>query len=249
MSEAVITLQRIHKAFDGNEVLRGLDLEVSRGETFSILGGSGSGKSVTVKLMIGLLKPDAGRLLVRGRDVTELPEKDWIAVRVDFGMVFQGSALFDSLSILDNVAYPLREHTTLDEDAIRARVAEKLALVGLEGIEDKLPDELSGGMKKRVAVARAVAMDPEIILYDEPTTGLDPANSRRIGQLIVSLRERLGVTSVVVTHDLTLCFSVSDRVGLLDEGRLVQVDRPEVLRREPGPEAREFLAGSGLGRG
>jgi phospholipid/cholesterol/gamma-HCH transport system ATP-binding protein len=249
VSEPVISLRGVRKAFDGNEVLRDLDLDVQRGETFTILGGSGTGKSVSVKLMIGLLRPDAGRVLVKGRDVTELRERDWIAVRADFGMVFQGAALFDSLSILENVAYPLREHTTLDEDAIRARVAEKLALVGLEGIEDKLPAELSGGMKKRVAVARAVAMDPEIILYDEPTTGLDPANSRRIGQLISSLQERLGVTSVVVTHDLALCFSVSDRVGLLDGGCLVQVDRPEVLRREPGPEAREFLAGSEIGAG
>ena len=247
MSEPVISLQGIHKGFDGQVVLRDLDLEVRRAETFGILGGSGSGKSVTVKLMIGLLRPDAGRVRVKGRDVTELREQEWIAVRADFGMVFQGAALFDSLSILDNVAYPLREHTRLGEDAIRARVAEKLALVGLEGIEDQLPAELSGGMKKRVAVARAVAMDPEIILYDEPTTGLDPANSRRVGELIVSLQERLGVTSVVVTHDLSLCFRVSDRVGLLDEGHLVQVDRPEMLRREPVPAMREFLAGSQLG--
>ena len=246
MSDVVIALQGVHKAFDGNAVLVGLDLVVERGETFTILGGSGSGKSVTVKLMIGLLRTDRGKLIVNGRDVTELHERDWIAVRADFGMVFQGAALFDSLNVLDNVGYPLREHTDLSDAEIQSRVAEKLALVGLEGIEDKLPSELSGGMRKRVAVARAVAMDPKVILYDEPTTGLDPANSRRIGQLIASLQSRLGVTSVVVTHDLQLCFAVSDRVGLLHEGRLVQVARPEVLRSEPVPEVREFLEGAAL---
>ncbi len=244
MSEVAITLQQIDKAFDGKVVLAALDLEIRRGEIFTILGGSGSGKSVTLKLMIGLLRPDRGRVRVQGRDVTRLVERDWIAVRRVFGMVFQGAALFDSLTILENVAYPLREHTDLGEDAIRQRVAERLALVGLEGIEDQLPAELSGGMRKRVAVARAVALDPEIILYDEPTTGLDPVNRRRIGELIANLQRGLGVTSVVVTHDLALCFEVSDRIGLLDRGRLVQVGSPDELRRAPSPEAREFFAGS-----
>ena len=247
MSESVIALHGICKTFDGHVVLDHLDLEVQEGETFSILGGSGTGKSVSIKMMIGLLRPDTGRILVRGRDVTDLRERDWTEVRARFGMVFQGSALFDSLSVLENVAYPLREHTDLDEPAIARRVAEKLSLVGLDGIEGKLPAELSGGMRKRVAVARAVALDPEIILYDEPTTGLDPANSRRIGELIVSLRSRLGVTSVVVTHDLALCFAVSDRIGLLHEGHLVQVAAPDVLRSEPVPEVRDFLAGAESG--
>ncbi len=246
MSDVVVALRGIHKAFGSNVVLHDLDLEIRKGETFTILGGSGTGKSVTLKLMIGLIRPDRGRILVEGRDVTELQERDWIGVRGDFGMVFQGSALFDSLTVLENVAYSLREHTDLDEQAIRRRVAQKLALVGLEEIEDKLPAALSGGMKKRVAVARAVAMDPEIILYDEPTTGLDPANSRRIGELIASLQARLGVTSVVVTHALELCFSVSDRIGLLVGGRLVQVGTPDELRARPGPEAREFFAGSAV---
>jgi phospholipid/cholesterol/gamma-HCH transport system ATP-binding protein len=246
VSDVVIALRRVSKAFDGHVVLDGLDLEVERGETFTILGGSGSGKSVSVKLMIGLLRADRGQVIVNGADVTQLQERDWIPVRQDFGMVFQGSALFDSLSVLDNVSYPLREHTDMSDEEIRKRVAEKLALVGLEGIEEKLPSELSGGMKKRVAVARAVAMDPKVILYDEPTTGLDPANSRRIGELISSLQSRLGVTSVVVTHDLSLCFAVSDRVGLLYEGRLAQVARPDDLRRDPIPQVREFLEGAGL---
>ena len=248
MSDVVIALQGIRKSFDGNAVLRGLDLEVKRGETFTILGGSGSGKSVSLKLMIGLLRVDAGRVLVKGRDVTRLPERDWAALRGDFGMVFQGAALFDSLSVLENVAYPLRGHSDLGEAEIRDRVAEKLALVGLEGIEEQLPAELSGGMRKRVAVARAVAFDPEIILYDEPNTGLDPANSRRIVELIASLQARLGVTSVVVTHDLPVCFAVSDRIGLLEGGSLVQVGSPDELRRQPGPEVREFFAGAELAR-
>ena len=243
MSEAVIALRGVSKSFGGPPVLRGLELDVVAGETFTILGGSGSGKSVTLKLMIGLLRADAGRILLKGRDVSDLRERDWAPVRRDFGMVFQGAALFDSLSVLENVAYPLREHTDLDEDAIRARVAEKLALVDLSGVEEQLPAELSGGMRKRVAVARAVALDPEIILYDEPTTGLDPANSRLVGELISSLQGRLDVTSVVVTHDLTLCFAVSDRIGLLHAGGLVQVGTSDELRREPGPEAREFFAG------
>ena len=246
MSEPQIELENVWKTFDGPPVLCGVDLAIEAGETFTILGGSGTGKSVTIKLMIGLLRADSGRIRIEGRDVTDLSERDWISVRGAFGMVFQGAALFDSLTVLENVAYPLREHLDLSEGEIAARVAQKLALVGLEGIESKLPAELSGGMRKRVAVARAVAMDPRIILYDGPTTGLDPANSRRIGELISSLQERLGVTSVVVTHDLRLCFAVSDRVGLLREGKLEHVAPPDALRQDPSPEVREFLAGAEL---
>lgn len=246
MSGAVLNLCSVRKSFNSKTVLDGLDLDVQRGETFTVLGGSGSGKSVTLKLAIGLLRVDEGSVVVSGRDVTWLAESSWAEVRSRFGMVFQGAALFDSLSVLENVAYPLREHADLGEASIREKVAEKLALVGLEGIEESLPAELSGGMRKRVAVARAVALDPQIILYDEPTTGLDPANSRRIGEVIRSLQQRLGVTSVVVTHDLRLCFDVSDRVGLLHSGRLVEVDTPQALRSSRTLEVREFLAGDGL---
>jgi phospholipid/cholesterol/gamma-HCH transport system ATP-binding protein len=242
-----LSLEQVRKSFDGQAVLRGLDLEVQPGETLSILGGSGTGKSVTLKLMIGLLRLDAGRIRFRGQDVTQLSERDWIAVRRHFGMVFQGSALFDSLTVLENVAYSLREHTDLGEVAIRTIVATKLALVGLEGIEDRLPAQLSGGMRKRVGVARALALDPEVLLYDEPTTGLDPANSRRIAELIRDLQRRLNVTSVVVTHDLPLAFSVSDRVGLLHEGEIVQIDTPARLREDPAPAMQEFLEGASLG--
>ncbi len=246
MSAPVIRFDRVWKGFEGNLVLRDLDLEILEGETFTILGGSGTGKSVTLKLMIGLLRVDRGRIWLRGRDVTELPEADWRGMREQFGMVFQSSALFDSLSVLENVAYPLREHLTLGEAAVRARVAEKLELVGLTNIEHLMPAELSGGMRKRVAVARAIVREPRVILYDEPTTGLDPVNGRRVAELIGSLQRRLGVTSVVVTHDLPLCFGVSDRIGLLSEGRLARVASPQELRASPGAELREFMAGSSL---
>lgn len=244
MSEAVIRLEQVHRAFDENRVLSGLDLEVSEGETFTILGGSGIGKSVTLKLLIGLLRADRGRVLFRGRDVTALSERKWIEVRRHFGMVFQASALFDSLTVLENVAYPLREQGESDEARIREIVGEKLALVGLEGSEPLLPAELSGGMRKRVAVARAIALEPEVILYDEPTLGLDPSNAGRVVDLIRSLQRRLRVTSVVVTHDIRLCRAVSDRIGLLSEGRLVWLDTPRGLKDSAAPEIREFLSGS-----
>ncbi len=247
MSLPEIELNHVSKAFEGQTVLDRLDLRVNRGETLSILGGSGTGKSVTLKVILGLLSADSGEIRFRGRDVTRLAERDWIQVRRHFGVVFQGAALFDSLTVLENVAYALREHTDLDEAGIRRIVAEKLALVDLEGIEDRLPAQLSGGMRKRVGVARALALDPEVLLYDEPTTGLDPVNSRRVGRLIQDLQTRLHVTAVVVTHDLPLAFSISHRVGLLHEGRIVQLDTPESVRRDPAPVMQEFLEGAMVG--
>jgi phospholipid/cholesterol/gamma-HCH transport system ATP-binding protein len=233
----------VEKSFGSNRVLRGVDLEVRRGEIFTLLGGSGTGKSVVLKHMVGLLRPDAGRIWIDGRDVTRLHEREWVELRKRIAYVFQGAALFDSLNVLENVAYGLREHLALSTAALEARVAECLASVGLEGIEARMPDELSGGMRKRVGVARAIALQPEAILYDEPTTGLDPANSKRIAQLIEELRGRLEVTSVIVTHDLALCFSISDRVGLLGRGRLLAVGTPDEIRASALPEVREFLAG------
>jgi phospholipid/cholesterol/gamma-HCH transport system ATP-binding protein len=244
VSDPVLSIEHAWKSFGHNVVLRDFNIEVAEGETLGILGGSGTGKSVTLKAMIGLLRLDRGCIRFRGRDVTSLSERDWIEVRKHFGMVFQGSALFDSMTVLENVAYPIREHTDWKRATIEQRVAEKLALVGLEGIEPQLPAELSGGMRKRVGVARAIALDPEVILYDEPTTGLDPANARRIAALIRSLQSRLAVTSVVVTHDLQLCFDVADRVGLLKDGHLIVVDATEAFRSSPSAEVREFLAGT-----
>ena len=237
-----IRFSGVEKSFRDEPVLRGVDLEIPVGRTFTILGGSGSGKSVCLKHMIGLLRSDAGRIEIQGRDVTGLRERGWVEERKRFGMVFQGAALFDSLSVLENVAYPIREHSRDPEAAVRARVARCLEEVGLPGIESLFPAELSGGMRKRVGVARAIALQPEVILYDEPTTGLDPANARRIGRLIRQLQGELGVTSIVVTHDMELCGAVSDRIALLRGGRIVAEGSVAELRDHP--EMRAFLEGS-----
>jgi len=240
----VIELVGVEKAFRGVPVLRGVDLAIQAGQTCTILGGSGSGKSVCLKHMIGLMQPDRGHVRVDGEDVTGLSEVGWVALRRDFGFVFQGAALFDSLSVLENVAYPIREHLDWTEDQVRARVAESLEAVGLSGIERLLPAELSGGMRKRVGVARAIALSPRVILYDEPTTGLDPANSRRIGELIQQLQHDLDVTSVVVTHDLDLCFRISDRVALLRDGTIVLDGAASELADRSAPELQRFLEGT-----
>ncbi len=242
-SAAAVEFRRVRKRFDDRPVLRGVDLCIERGATFTILGGSGSGKSVCLKHMIGLLRADTGEIFVLGRDVTRLSEEDWVPVRRKFGMVFQGAALFDSVSVYENVAYPLRVHLDWAEAAVADRVRDCLAAVGLAGVERMLPAALSGGMRKRVGVARAIALEPEIILYDEPTTGLDPANARRIGELIGSLKARLRITSVVVTHDLELCFAISDRVALLRRGVVVLEGAAEEIRHSEHPEMTGFLKG------
>jgi len=239
--DCFLELRGIHKAFGGTPVLQGVDLRVPKGQVLTILGGSGSGKSVMLKHMIGLLRPDRGRVIAEGRDCTELKEREWIEVRKRFGYVFQGAALFDSLSVFENVAYPLREHFDQTEAELAHRVESCLESVGLDGVGAKMPAELSGGMRKRVGVARAIAMRPQAVLYDEPTTGLDPANSRRIGQLIRQLQEELDVTSVVVTHEPELCLAVSDHIVLLDQGRL-QIDASvEAFSTSNEPQVREFL--------
>ncbi|MFI5217132.1 MAG: ABC transporter ATP-binding protein, partial [Candidatus Limnocylindria bacterium] len=205
---------------------------------------SGSGKSVCLKHMIGLLKPDAGRVIVFGRDVTQLPEARLVDVRKALSMVFQSAALFDSLSVYENVAYPLREHRDWPERQIAERVASCLEAVGLPHSEALLPAELSGGMRKRVGVARAIALEPRAILYDEPTTGLDPANQKRIGELIRALQDRLRITSVIVTHELELCFAISNRVALLKGGRIVAVGTADEIRRSAHPDVVAFLSGA-----
>ena len=241
--EVVIELRGLHKAFRDERVLRGVDLAVRDGETLTILGGSGSGKSVCLKHMIGLLKPDAGRVLVLGEDITDSSEHQLVDVRKALSMVFQSAALFDSLSVYENIAYPLREHRDWPEPRIAERVRECLEAVALRGAERLMPAELSGGMRKRVGVARGIALEPRAILYDEPTTGLDPANQRRVGELIRSLQRRLRVTSVIVTHELELCFTVSDRVALLKDGRIVAEGTAEAMRASDHPDVRAFLAG------
>jgi phospholipid/cholesterol/gamma-HCH transport system ATP-binding protein len=242
--DVVIALEGVEKRFGSNRVLRGVDLSIRDGETFTILGGSGSGKSVCLKHMTGLLRPDAGRVVVFGTDITHLPERKLVPIRTAASMIFQSAALFDSLSVYENVAYPLREHHRWPEAQLRERVQECLAAVGLEGVEERLPAELSGGMRKRVGVARGIALEPRVILYDEPTTGLDPANQRRVGNLIRSLQERLRVTSVVVTHELELCFDISDRVALLKEGRIVADGSAAAMQSSDHPDVRAFLDGT-----
>jgi phospholipid/cholesterol/gamma-HCH transport system ATP-binding protein len=236
-----IELHGVEKRFDDQIVFRDLELAVNRGETLCVVGPSGVGKSVLLKLIIGLHKPERGQVLVHGADVTPLGERALRQVRRRVGMVFQGAALFDSLTVGENLAYGLREHFRWDEQAIAARVAECLDWVGLPGIERMAPASLSGGMKKRVGLARALAPGPEVILYDEPTTGLDPTNTRRINELIRALQRRLGVTSIVITHDMPSVFAVGDRVGLVS-GHRIPILVP-VAQAAAVPELQRFVAG------
>ena len=244
MSTPAIEFRQVYKSFNHTPVLAGMDFAIQSGETVTIIGGSGIGKSVTLKLIVGLLKPEAGQILIEGEDIVPLAEDQLIRVRKKIGMVFQGSALFDSLSVAENIAYPLREHTAMSERQIRERIMETLRLVGLEGAEDKEPADLSGGMRKRVALARAIAMTPRIILYDEPTTGLDPTNTEKINELIMDMDRKLEVTSVVVTHDMRSAFKISDRIGLLDMGKIAVVGTPREIERADLPLVRQFINGT-----
>jgi phospholipid/cholesterol/gamma-HCH transport system ATP-binding protein len=238
----MIRFEGLDKAFGPKEIYRGLNLSVREGETLTIIGGSGTGKSVLLKCLIGLMHPDAGRVIFQGQDLSRFREEDFLEVRRKVAMVFQGSALFDSLSVGENIAYPLREHfPEMDDDEVRERVAQKLEMVNLKGIEEMRPSALSGGMKRRVGLARAIATDPEVILWDEPTTGLDPISTRMIDELIVSMGERLGCTSIVVTHDMDSAFWVSDRIAMLAKKRIVQAGTVEEMRRSSNPDVRAFL--------
>jgi phospholipid/cholesterol/gamma-HCH transport system ATP-binding protein len=241
--ETAVVLDGVSKAFGDKRIYQALDLEVRRGETMAVIGPSGCGKSVLLKLIIGLHHADAGRVVVGGVDVTRLDEPELREVRRKVGMLFQGAALFDSMSVGENVAYGLYEHYRWPEEKVRARVAECLESVGLPGIEAMRPSDLSGGMKKRVGLARALAPGPEIILYDEPTTGLDPANTRRINELIVSLQEKLGVTSLVITHDMAAALAVADRVALLSDRKIALVVERAAAESSPPPELERFMRG------
>jgi len=243
MDEAFVRFEDVHKAFGAKKVLEGITFDIRRGETMVVLGGSGSGKSVLIRHIIGLHRPDRGRVIVDGEDIGSYDEEDLIPVRKKVAMLFQGGALFDSMNVLENVAYGLREHTDLPDERIRDIVRAKLALVELEGVEDLMPSELSGGMKKRVALARSISMDPRCILYDEPTTGLDPVTAQTINALIRNLQSRLEVTSVVVTHDIDSAFLVGDRIGYLFDGRMDFVGTVEEARASREPRLRHFLTG------
>jgi phospholipid/cholesterol/gamma-HCH transport system ATP-binding protein len=242
MKRSIIEIKDLHKSFNSFNVLQGVDLDIKRGETITILGGSGTGKSVLLKLIAGLEKPEQGAIRIDNRDIVPLKEDELVPIRRKIGMLFQGAALFDSISTGENVAYPIREHFRFSEEEIQRIVGEKLRMVGLEGIEEKMPAELSGGMKKRVGLARAIAIDPEIILYDEPTTGLDPANTQRINQLIVELQRILKVTSIVVTHDLDSAYQVTDRLALLHRGRIAMTGTKKEFEASPIQEVQDFIA-------
>jgi len=239
----MIRLQNVRKRLGGEVVLDGVDLEVRRGETMVIIGRSGSGKSVTLKHLVGLLRADDGRVTVDGVDVGSLGRSGLFDLRRKFGVLFQSGALINWLSVHDNVALPLREHTRMSQDEIDAAVRQKLELLHLGGDAAKMPSDLSGGMKKRVGLARAVVQDPEIILYDEPTSGLDPVMASRINGLIVDVKQKLGVTSVVVTHDLASAYAVADRIAMLYGGRIVQVGTPDAIRNSDNPVVRQFVEG------
>jgi phospholipid/cholesterol/gamma-HCH transport system ATP-binding protein len=243
----MIQLLNVHKAFGAHRVLRGMDLEVHDGETLTIIGGSGTGKSVTLKVMIGLLRPDRGQVLVDGQDINQIDEHELAEIQKKFAYVFQGGALFDSLTVGENVGFGLRQLRKYDEAKIRETVSRTLELVGLSGIERLKPAELSGGMRKRVAIARAVAMSPKYLFYDEPTTGLDPIMSDVINDMIVRLHDKLGVTGVAITHDMKSAYKISTRIAMLYEGRIVGVETPEAIQKSEDPLIRQFITGSSQG--
>src|SRR5919198_740756 len=239
----VIELRGVRIAFNSHEVLRGIDLTVLEGEILTIMGGSGSGKSVLLRLLAGLIKPQRGEIRVNGTDIVPLSEDEMLSFRRCLGVVFQQAALFDSMSVAENIAYPLREHEQLDEAAIQQRVAELLEIVGLPGLQGQYPAELSGGMRKRVGVARALALRPTIVLYDEPTSGLDPGNAKMISELIAQVSKTFGTTSVVVSHDLYWSLRISTRVALLYGGKMVAAGTPSEIQSSSIPEVQAFLAG------
>jgi phospholipid/cholesterol/gamma-HCH transport system ATP-binding protein len=243
-AEAVVEVRDLHKRFDGKEVLRSIDFDVARGETLVVMGGSGSGKTVMLRHVAGLVRPSSGTIRVFGRHIEALGEEELLPIRRRMGYVFQGAALFDSLSVHENVAYPLREHTGLGEAEIRERVVRFLSLVGLgPEILDLLPAELSGGMRKRVGIARALIGEPEMLLFDEPTAGLDPTNARMVAELIVKLRGGVCDTAIVVTHDLELAKTVADRVAILVDGRFAALGPLGAVLTSTNPAVQAFLAG------
>jgi phospholipid/cholesterol/gamma-HCH transport system ATP-binding protein len=240
----MIKLVDLHKSFRTQKVLNGLDLEIEAGKTTVIIGRSGGGKSVLLKHIIGLIRPDSGEVLIDGKDITRLGDRDLNEIRKKFGMLFQEAALFDSMTVGENVAFPLREHTRMTEEEIRRTVADRLHAVGLTGVEEKMPSELSGGMRKRVGLARAIAMQPQIVLFDEPTTGLDPVMTEAINRLIIETQKNFNLTAVVISHDIQSIFTVGHRIAMLYEGKIIAYGTPEELKASRNPVIVQFLAGS-----
>ncbi len=237
----MIKLIDVCMSFSGKAALKHINMTIEDGETLAIIGGSGSGKSTLLRLLIGLIQPTSGEIWLDGQEISHLTEKEWSRLRLTMGMVFQYSALFDSLTVGENVAFGLREHTDYDEARIQSIVREKLHLVGLDGVENMMPNELSGGMKKRVSLARAIAIEPKVIFYDEPSSGLDPIMTRKIDQLIVNTQKALRVTSVVVTHDMASACRIADRIAMIYEGELIALDTVERFKQLEDARIQEFF--------
>jgi phospholipid/cholesterol/gamma-HCH transport system ATP-binding protein len=239
----MIELRNLHKRFGRLVVLNGVSLNIEEGQSLVVIGASGTGKSVLLKHVVGLLKPDEGEVLFDGLNVDQMPERELMDLRQRFGFLFQMGALFDSLTVGENIAFPLQEHTHLPPAQISAVVAQRLRMVGLPGIEKKMPAELSGGQRKRVALARAIALEPEVILYDEPTTGLDPVRADVINQLIVKLNNELHATSITVTHDMASAFKIADRIVMLHQGKIVFDGTPAEIQASTDPIVHQFVTG------
>lgn len=242
-----IEVQDVYKSFGGNRVLRGAFLDIRKGESMVVIGGSGTGKSVLIKCIIGLLKPESGKVFVDGQEVTSLKERELNELRKKFGMLFQWGALFDSLTVWENVGFGLRQHTKLKDSEIKEIAIEKLKLVGLKNVEHLMPSELSGGMRKRVSLARAIAMEPAILLYDEPTTGLDPIMSDVINELIIHLREKIKVTSIAITHDMVSAYKIADRIAMLYKGKIIEVGTPSEIKNSKSEIVQQFIQGKAEG--
>src|SRR5690348_16250167 len=243
MPEAAIQVRAVTKRYDNRVILDAIGLDVVEGETLVILGGSGSGKSTLLRLMIGNIIPDGGTILSLGKDLCAMSQQQLVDYGKSIGVLFQSGALFNSMTVFDNVALPIREHTDVPEETISIMVKIKLELVGLRQHADKMPAELSGGMKKRAGLARALALDPKVLFYDEPSAGLDPVTSAEIDQLIIDLNEKLGVTTVVVTHEMDSAFRIADRMVLLDRGKFIVSGTPDEMRESKDPLVRQFVHG------
>ena len=243
----MIKIRNLKKYFNDKKVLDGVNLEIEKGKITVIIGRSGEGKSVLIKHIIGLLKPDSGQILLDDQDITAMTERELNEVRRRFGMLFKGAALFDSMTVGENVAFPLREHTEMPEEDLQKVIREKLRKVGLKDIENMMPADLSGGMKKRVGLARAIAMDPEIVLFDEPTTGLDPIMSDNIATLILDTQRDLKTTYIVITHDISMTYKVADKVAMLHEGRIIEQGDVDYMKTSQNPILRQFLEGHSEG--
>ena len=245
--ETVISVKNLVKNFGSRRILNGVTLDIYQGETLVVMGGSGCGKSTFLRHLIGAIRPDEGEVRMFGKDIATASEDEMDQIRRRFGMLFQSGALFDSMNVAENIALPLREHTKLDDNVISIIVKMKLELVGLRGFENLMPSQLSGGMKKRVGLARAIVMDPSIIFYDEPTAGLDPVMTGVIDKLTMDFTRKLNITSVVVTHDMNSVFRIADRIVMLHQGNILQIGTPDEIRHSKNPHVRQFITGEAEG--